>query len=453
MTELELELRLAAAQVGAKDDYVLKTTGIVVWSHKQAAPPLPVRHRRVLPAARRPPARRPPEDGPDACLTSPTGGRGGPTPRGSPRRGPSRAGAVAGAGRPSRAPPAYVHPTAVVDAGAVLEPGVKVWHFVHVSKGARIGAGTSLGQNVFVAPGRRRRPRVQDPEQREPLRGRHARGRRLRRPERRVHERDQPARARVAPRTSSRPRWCAVTRRSARTRPSCAARPSREGAFVGRRRRRHEGRRAVRAREGRARAARRATRARAARCCAAPRRPSRRPAASRCPGCGARWRRAARPAGSRPPPEGARALIPGVRRDARGPPRGVRRLVPERRDLAAPPRGEPEQDRRSHCPRCGHAIRWSHNVPVLGWLMLRGRCADCRAPISPRYPIVEALGRAPVPRGARAPPAGRADGPVRDEGLRALGAARRRRSSTGTSGSSPTGSRSPASPSAASRPW
>ncbi len=41
MTQLELELRLAAAQVGAKDDYVLKTTGIVVWSHKQAAPPLP----------------------------------------------------------------------------------------------------------------------------------------------------------------------------------------------------------------------------------------------------------------------------------------------------------------------------------------------------------------------------------------------------------------------------
>lgn len=56
-------------------------------------------------------------------------------------------------GAPADLPPAYVHPTAVVDAGAVLEPGVKVWHFCHVSKGARIGAGTSLGQNVFVAPG------------------------------------------------------------------------------------------------------------------------------------------------------------------------------------------------------------------------------------------------------------------------------------------------------------
>jgi leader peptidase (prepilin peptidase)/N-methyltransferase len=45
----------------------------------------------------------------------------------------------------------------------------------------------------------------------------------------------------------------------------------------------------------------------------------------------------------------------------------------------------------SHCPNCGHAIRNRHNVPVLGWLMLRGRCADCAAPISVRYPLVEAL--------------------------------------------------------------
>lgn len=41
MVQLQLELRLTAAQVGEKADYVLKTTGIVVWSHKQAAPPLP----------------------------------------------------------------------------------------------------------------------------------------------------------------------------------------------------------------------------------------------------------------------------------------------------------------------------------------------------------------------------------------------------------------------------
>jgi leader peptidase (prepilin peptidase)/N-methyltransferase len=43
----------------------------------------------------------------------------------------------------------------------------------------------------------------------------------------------------------------------------------------------------------------------------------------------------------------------------------------------------------SHCPSCHHPIRNRHNVPVLGWLMLRGRCADCRAPISIRYPLVE----------------------------------------------------------------
>jgi len=43
----------------------------------------------------------------------------------------------------------------------------------------------------------------------------------------------------------------------------------------------------------------------------------------------------------------------------------------------------------SYCPCCGHPVRPWHNVPVLGWLMLRGRCADCRSPISPRYPAVE----------------------------------------------------------------
>lgn len=44
----------------------------------------------------------------------------------------------------------------------------------------------------------------------------------------------------------------------------------------------------------------------------------------------------------------------------------------------------------SACPRCGHGIAARHNVPVFGWLMLRGRCANCAEPISPRYPIVEA---------------------------------------------------------------
>ncbi len=44
---------------------------------------------------------------------------------------------------------------------------------------------------------------------------------------------------------------------------------------------------------------------------------------------------------------------------------------------------------RSRCPQCGAAIRPWHNIPLLGWLSLRGRCADCQAPISARYPLVE----------------------------------------------------------------
>lgn len=43
----------------------------------------------------------------------------------------------------------------------------------------------------------------------------------------------------------------------------------------------------------------------------------------------------------------------------------------------------------SRCPRCGHGIRAWENVPIFGWLMLRGRCSGCRLPISPKYPIVE----------------------------------------------------------------
>ncbi len=43
----------------------------------------------------------------------------------------------------------------------------------------------------------------------------------------------------------------------------------------------------------------------------------------------------------------------------------------------------------SHCPACDHAIRWFENLPILSWLLLRGRCSACRAPISPRYPLVE----------------------------------------------------------------
>jgi leader peptidase (prepilin peptidase)/N-methyltransferase len=45
----------------------------------------------------------------------------------------------------------------------------------------------------------------------------------------------------------------------------------------------------------------------------------------------------------------------------------------------------------SRCPGCGAAIKAYDNVPVLGWLMLRGRCRNCATAISPRYPLVEAL--------------------------------------------------------------
>jgi len=46
---------------------------------------------------------------------------------------------------------------------------------------------------------------------------------------------------------------------------------------------------------------------------------------------------------------------------------------------------------RSACPSCGHAITAFENVPVVSWLWLRGRCSACRAAISVRYPVVEAL--------------------------------------------------------------
>jgi leader peptidase (prepilin peptidase)/N-methyltransferase len=54
----------------------------------------------------------------------------------------------------------------------------------------------------------------------------------------------------------------------------------------------------------------------------------------------------------------------------------------ERYDLVVP---------RSSCPSCGHRITALQNIPVLSYLALRGKCASCRAAISPRYPFVEAL--------------------------------------------------------------
>jgi len=58
------------------------------------------------------------------------------------------------------------------------------------------------------------------------------------------------------------------------------------------------------------------------------------------------------------------------------------------------PRGESIVSPPSHCPKCGHPIRWWENIPVLSWIALRGKCSKCREPISPRYIFVEALGAA-----------------------------------------------------------
>ena len=54
------------------------------------------------------------------------------------------------------------------------------------------------------------------------------------------------------------------------------------------------------------------------------------------------------------------------------------------------PRGESLVHPGSHCPACDSPVRLWHNVPVLGWLWLRGRCADCGVRIAARYPLVEA---------------------------------------------------------------
>jgi leader peptidase (prepilin peptidase) / N-methyltransferase len=56
------------------------------------------------------------------------------------------------------------------------------------------------------------------------------------------------------------------------------------------------------------------------------------------------------------------------------------------------PRGENLAFPGSHCPSCGTPIRVLDNLPVFGWLRLRGKARCCKAPISPRYPLVELLG-------------------------------------------------------------
>ncbi len=57
--------------------------------------------------------------------------------------------------------------------------------------------------------------------------------------------------------------------------------------------------------------------------------------------------------------------------------------VPRRMSIVSP---------GSACPSCGTSIRWYQNVPLLSWIMLRGRCSQCRTRISIRYPLVELTG-------------------------------------------------------------
>lgn len=55
------------------------------------------------------------------------------------------------------------------------------------------------------------------------------------------------------------------------------------------------------------------------------------------------------------------------------------------------PRNESLSDPPSHCPKCDRRLKWYDNIPIFGWIKLGGRCRFCKAPISPRYPIVEAV--------------------------------------------------------------
>ncbi len=55
------------------------------------------------------------------------------------------------------------------------------------------------------------------------------------------------------------------------------------------------------------------------------------------------------------------------------------------------PKKETVVSERSHCMKCGYQLAWYDMVPVFSWLCLRGKCRKCKEPISPQYPIVEAV--------------------------------------------------------------
>jgi len=55
------------------------------------------------------------------------------------------------------------------------------------------------------------------------------------------------------------------------------------------------------------------------------------------------------------------------------------------------PRGQSIVSPPSRCPKCEHRLAWFDNIPIFGWIFLGGKCRYCRAPISARYPIIEAV--------------------------------------------------------------
>ena len=118
------------------------------------------------------------------------------------------------------------HPTAIVDDGAHIGDGTRVWHWVHVSAGARIGA------QLLARPERLCRQRrvignnVKDPEQRQRLRRGDARRRRVLRPQHGLHQRLQPTGGGRRASTNTGLRSCARARRWVPTAPSSAGRLS-----------------------------------------------------------------------------------------------------------------------------------------------------------------------------------------------------------------------------------
>ncbi len=56
--------------------------------------------------------------------------------------------------------------------------------------------------------------------------------------------------------------------------------------------------------------------------------------------------------------------------------------IPKGENIAFPP---------SHCPKCSNALKWWHNIPLISWILLQGKCAYCKSPISKIYPVTELL--------------------------------------------------------------